>query len=114
MTALGQSRRVPESSCTRCGDKLDAATCVGDDEGPTPGDITICATCGHVMAFADDLILRELTAEEAEMVADEPRIKVGMAAWRNREEQKAALAKQVRTALRPCEPGKHKSSTESR
>lgn len=76
MTVFGRSRRVPQSRCIRCGDKHDAASCVGEEHGPGPGDITICITCGHVMVFTDDLALRELTSAEARMVAADLRVQV--------------------------------------
>jgi len=57
--------RLPESECLRCGKKVNAASCVADDNAvPEPGDVTICIACGHLMAFADDLSYRELTDEE--------------------------------------------------
>jgi hypothetical protein len=61
------------SACLACGKILDAASCI-DDTGhaPGPGDITICFSCGHVMAFADDTSLRELTSDEMYTVAGNP------------------------------------------
>lgn len=47
---------------------------VNGDERPTPGDITVCIYCGHIMAFADDLSFRELTGEEIHDIAGDERI----------------------------------------
>lgn len=58
---------MPTSKCLNCGYEMDRASCVNNDCAPDPGDITICMSCGHLMAFADDLSLRALT--DAEMVA---------------------------------------------
>lgn len=58
---------VPPSKCTACGYLCDAATCPRDDNAkPNPGDVTVCINCGHLMAFDDNLTLRNLT--EAEMI----------------------------------------------
>jgi hypothetical protein len=68
---MGPNQHLPESACTNCGHVMDAANCVSTDgEGKAdPGDITVCIICGHVMAFADDMTLRDLTAEEAKEIA---------------------------------------------
>lgn len=63
------------SPCTNCGKQLDAALMVGDDGStPQPGDITLCAYCSHVMAFAEDLTVRELTDDEILIVAGDKRL----------------------------------------
>lgn len=69
---VGKARRLPVSKCLSCGIANDAATPVGGDYEPEPGSITVCLLCGHVMAYAEDLQLRELTREEQiEMAGDE-------------------------------------------
>jgi len=51
-----KSYRVPESNCTSCGERLDAAgTMCEGTPAPKPGDITICVVCGQVMQFTDTL-----------------------------------------------------------
>jgi len=45
-----------------------------EDDKPASGDVTVCLYCGHIMAFAEDLSLRELTNEEAREVAGDKRI----------------------------------------
>lgn len=79
-----EESRLPESACTNCGHKLDACTAVSADGmgKPNPGDMTVCICCGHIMAFADDLTLRELTDEQAKQVAGDPRILAIQAARR--------------------------------
>jgi hypothetical protein len=65
--------QIPLSKCLACGVNLDAATFTGpEDKRPTPGAITICFYCGHIMAFAYDLTLRALTDEEMIEVAGHP------------------------------------------
>jgi hypothetical protein len=53
---------------------LDGCMAVEADGGPSPGDFTVCIYCGHIMAFADDLTLRELTGDEMHAIAGDPRI----------------------------------------
>jgi hypothetical protein len=69
---LSKSTRTPESICPSCGKVFDVATDVTSDEGPSPGDISICLHCGHLMAFNDDLTVRELTSDEMHEVAGDP------------------------------------------
>jgi hypothetical protein len=54
---------------------LDAASLIGVDgdmRGPRGGDITVCLRCRHVMAYNDDLSLRDLTDKEVVDIAGEP------------------------------------------
>ena len=71
---VGQSHKVQESACTACGTQWNGATCVGEDAAPTPGDITVCICCGHLMAFGEDLKLRDLTDAEMLLVAGDKRV----------------------------------------
>lgn len=67
------SHLTKPSCCSQCGEMLDGAVNV-DGTRPGPGDIGICLRCGHVMAYADDLCLRELTDAEMHMIAGEPEL----------------------------------------
>jgi len=71
---LSDVRKVPIDHCLDCGTVVDRATCVGEDVAPEPNAITICIRCGHVMAFAEDLSLRQLTDQEIIMVAGDRRL----------------------------------------
>lgn len=67
--------QVKRSHCTDCGKPLDAAICVESETIiPTPGDITVCIGCGHIMAFDKDLELRNLNDAEIVKVAADERI----------------------------------------
>lgn len=67
--------RMKPDNCLGCGKLVDAATSFADPAAkPSPGDITICLDCGHVMAFADDLKLRSLTDQELIEIAADPEI----------------------------------------
>lgn len=74
MTNAPELIHVKGTHCLACKHRLDAAQDVYGDQLPSSGDITICLYCGHVMAFADDLSLRELTDEEVREIAGDPRI----------------------------------------
>jgi C4-type Zn-finger protein len=69
---MSKSTRTPKCVCPSCGKVFDTATDATSDDVPLPGDITICLHCGHVMAFKDDLTVRELTSEELHEVATNP------------------------------------------
>ena len=75
---VGKSVRVPESRCLSCGALHDGATGVDVSseliEKPDPGTITVCFACGHIMALDEELLLRELTDDEAREIAGDPRI----------------------------------------
>ena len=71
---IGESRKLPSCPCPSCGKALDATSEAGGDSTPKPGDITLCIYCGHLMAFADDLTLRDLTGEEMHAIAGDRRI----------------------------------------
>jgi hypothetical protein len=70
------SFNVPMNTCLSCGIQANAATSVGyaPNKKPTPGDVTVCFKCGHIMLFGDKLELREPTAKEAYAIAGDKRI----------------------------------------
>lgn len=61
--------RVPSQFCCRCEKKLDAAA--GQNEGPSEGDLTMCAYCGHVMKFDKELRLTDAFSEDIEQAYDQ-------------------------------------------
>lgn len=66
---------VKKSNCTACNYEIDSATSFQDERAsPNSGDISICLQCGHLMAFADDLSLRDLTDKEIVEIAGMPEI----------------------------------------
>ena len=66
--------RLPGCACINCHKLVDGATSVDREQSPTPGDMTVCVYCGHLMAFDDNLMLRELTDAEIVECAGDPRI----------------------------------------
>ena len=71
---IGTENRLPPSWCLNCGKMNDAALCIGADGTPSPGDVTACIVCGHIMLFADDLTLRNPTDSEIYDIAGDRRI----------------------------------------
>lgn len=69
-----RTTRHKASPCLACGKKLDASTSTEGDHKPSPGDATVCLECAHLMMYADDMTLRELTDEEMIEIAGDPRI----------------------------------------
>lgn len=73
-----RTTRHKQSACLNCGKLLDASTSVDGDHAPSPGDATVCLDCQHLMMYADDMTLRNLTDEEMIEVAGDPRILTAM------------------------------------
>ena len=65
---------MPVSRCTACGALFDAATEVEFGTTPSPGDVTVCIRCAHVMVYADDMTLRNPTIPEMIDVAGDKRL----------------------------------------
>lgn len=80
------THKTAETRCTACGYSVDLATGVTTEGMPEPGAWSICLRCGHLMAFDDDLQLRNLTDAEAYDVAGD---KVVLAAQKARGEMLA-------------------------
>lgn len=58
--------RVKVSYCSKCEAKLDAATNAdGSPNEPKPGDFTICAMCGTLHKFNNELLLEPANIEDA-------------------------------------------------
>lgn len=72
MTNVSSPFELPVVGCLNCGQKLECAS--DGDNSPNPGDVTVCLYCGHIMSFANDLRLRELTDAEVLAVAGDRRI----------------------------------------
>lgn len=64
---------VPPSPCLGCGEINDSAS-TREDYTPVPGSYALCAYCGHIAIFADDLTLRNPTDAEMIEIAGDPRL----------------------------------------
>lgn len=56
-----------KQTCPACGYPMDCATGIGHQRSPSPGDVTVCISCGDISLFNDDLSLR--TPSPGEMMA---------------------------------------------
>lgn len=65
--------QVPESRCPKCGTLLSVAVGVRerDKEPPRPGMVAVCAKCGELSAYDENLALCALTAEHLEFITRE-------------------------------------------
>ena len=65
---------VPSAPCPGCGQILDGAAPANPEltARPRPGDLTICIHCSSMLAYTDDLGLREATAEEMSVILCDP------------------------------------------
>jgi hypothetical protein len=69
--------RIRGNLCLACGEPLDlavAAAIRAAQSVPKPGDITICFYCGHAMAYAADMIVRELNDRELRFLLAHPKL----------------------------------------
>ena len=68
------AHRLLPVKCLACGYEADAASCVGSDDRPAPGDATLCLNCGHLMIFDGSLRFREPSKAELVEFAGDKRI----------------------------------------
>lgn len=55
---------MPLSTCGSCGHEFDRASGLSHDLFPTPGDVTLCITCGTVHRFDHRLVAVLMSGEE--------------------------------------------------
>jgi hypothetical protein len=70
--SLGESHRMSiEHRCPNCREGMDAATGIGVDDAPKPGDVGICMLCSGIFVYGPALVPRKPTLQEiASMKAD--------------------------------------------
>ena len=66
--------------CLNCGKELDAASGLEHDSTPSPGDMTVCLYCHHVMVYESELTLRNPTDAEVVEIAGDPSLLIVMQA----------------------------------
>lgn len=52
---IGPSRVGPLLLCSWCESRLDGYTAINGSADPKPGDISMCAYCGNIQFWADDM-----------------------------------------------------------
>lgn len=56
--------RTPLNHCPFCHEVVGAATSIARRASPAPGDYGVCWNCGNLLAYHDDLTVRESTVRE--------------------------------------------------
>ena len=69
LAKTAKTRRLQQGECLNCGARLTSVT--GPAAAPDPGDIMVCAYCGHVMEWTSEG-LAELSDEAASDIAGNP------------------------------------------
>ena len=69
-----REHHVPDSHCLECHAVIDMAGGIRTEDAPSPGDISLCLYCGHVMIYGENLGLREPTDSEIVEIADNPEL----------------------------------------
>lgn len=57
------STQLPADGCPNCGHSLDAATSLKGNHRPQPGDVSVCAYCGTILKFDDELRMQVIDPE---------------------------------------------------
>ncbi len=62
LCAMNRTTEVPDSMCPTCFYVMDRATgAYEDDIAPSKGDVSICAKCGTLLIFDENLHLTEMS-----------------------------------------------------
>jgi hypothetical protein len=70
---VGPSIRTRNNVCPWCSTQLTAASEMGGDAEPSPGDLSVCVECGGLLAFTDQLRLRKATPVDLDDLDPEQR-----------------------------------------
>jgi hypothetical protein len=67
--------KLTDCNCPRCKSPIDAVSSVEKGVTPQPGHLSVCAFCGEMLIFNDDLSVRSMAPEEfAQMEAEAPEV----------------------------------------
>jgi Zn ribbon nucleic-acid-binding protein len=74
---MSDSTRIPPGECPECGYHIDSTSAAYNYGGqkPSPGDISMCLSCGYASIFAADLSRRRPNKEESEAIMRSPEVK---------------------------------------
>jgi NMD protein affecting ribosome stability and mRNA decay len=75
--ARTMDEQIAGARCPRCGKMADGATGINDTSDirmPKEGDVAICIHCGAFNIYLGDRMQREMTSEELEEFARDPRM----------------------------------------
>lgn len=73
---IGGHHRVEPTRCPACGSTHSCHGNAAGEGAPKPGDISVCAYCGVLLVFEQDLALRKATPEETAKVTADPEVGV--------------------------------------
>lgn len=76
---LGHHHRRAPDQCPHCGHRTDAATGIGTNDRPDPGDLAVCIRCGGVAIYTV-LGSRLPTVEELVEAFRDPRVRAAQRA----------------------------------
>ena len=71
-----QTTRLPEDKCPICRHHFEAHTCVAEDGGPSPGDMSVCRECFAFLQYREDLTLEHYPDEFILELEDDVRIEL--------------------------------------
>lgn len=76
---LGESQHTPEMKCPNCGVTNDAASGLGHNDSPKPGDIAICIDCASILIYTPFDTLRIATPDDLSSFPVENQVKIAVA-----------------------------------
>ena len=68
---MSETYRTAPVPCPMCATELNRTTTTDDDYPPRPGDVTVCASCGAVLAFTDTMSLAPAPEEAVRQCQDQ-------------------------------------------
>jgi hypothetical protein len=71
---VGNKKRIPVAKCLQCDTKFESVSGIGGDMTPAVGAFTICAECGFVTVFDQNMHLRPVSELEARRLSKDPRM----------------------------------------
>lgn len=87
-----RNTKLPNPKCPACSTVMEGAVDPTGNEVAKPGAISLCFSCGHLMAFTETMGLRDLNDEEMLAIAGDPdliklqKVRVKMKAMQQQEE----------------------------
>lgn len=67
-----------DARCPKCQAKLTGATDPSSQAAPAPDDLSVCAYCGALLIFNNDLTLREALRDDLASLTPEMALKLGL------------------------------------
>lgn len=71
---IGAHHRIEPTRCPACGGRHSCHANAAGAGAPEPGDFSVCAHCGALLVFEQDLALRKATPEETAKATADPEV----------------------------------------